>query len=200
MITIRIVLFYNIGICYRQITVFPKFCFASFECNNLLLAFQLWENWNLFSLPPFLGNAKDILLLHEEDAKEWALYLREIFIHVVEREEILLYPLHSFSFSHLESLHLNAYRCKLLILSNNLLKDLTPKKCQFLEKILHSMGSVVTLLCGMESSDPFYRLLNIPRKSWEISTEQEPDDYLSVIRQILDQGRDAKPFLTGFKC
>lgn len=136
--------------------------------------------------PP--GNAKDILLLHEEDAKEWALYLREIFIHVVEREEILLYPLHSFSFSHLESLHLNGYRCKLLILSNNLLKDLTSKKCQFLEKILHSTGSVVTLLCGMESSDPFYRLLNIPRKSWEISTEQEPDDYISVIREILDQG------------
>ncbi|XP_034356484.1 B-cell scaffold protein with ankyrin repeats isoform X2 [Arvicanthis niloticus] len=136
--------------------------------------------------PP--GNAKDILLLHEEDAKEWALYLREIFMHVVEREAILLYPLHRFSSSHLEVLNLNAYRCKLLILSNSLRKDMTPKKCQFLQKILHSTGSVVTLLCGMENSDPFYHLLNIPRRRWEMSTEQEPDDYISVIRQILDQG------------
>ncbi|GAB1288149.1 B-cell scaffold protein with ankyrin repeats [Apodemus speciosus] len=73
-----------------------------------------------------MRNAKDILLLHEEDAEEWALYLREIFMHVVEREAILLYPLH----------------------------NLTSKKSQFLEKI---------------------------------STEQEPNDYISVIRQILDQ-------------
>ncbi|XP_052035131.1 B-cell scaffold protein with ankyrin repeats isoform X2 [Apodemus sylvaticus] len=139
-------------------------------------------------LAPPPGNAKDILLLHEEDAEEWALYLREIFMHVVEREAILLYPLHSFSSSHLEVLNLNVYKCKLLILSNSLLKDLTSKKCQFLEKVLHSRGSVVTLLCGMESSDPFYQLFSIPRRRWEISTEQEPDDYLSVIRQILDQG------------
>ncbi|CAO2600131.1 B-cell scaffold protein with ankyrin repeats, partial [Lemmus lemmus] len=41
--------------------------------------------------PP--GSAKDILLIHEEDAEEWALYLQEIFIHIVEREAILLYPL-----------------------------------------------------------------------------------------------------------
>ncbi|XP_028616345.1 B-cell scaffold protein with ankyrin repeats [Grammomys surdaster] len=137
-------------------------------------------------VPP--GNAKDILLLHEEDTEEWALYLREIFMHVVEREAILLYPLHRFSSSHLEVLNLNAYRCKLLILSNSLHKDMTPKKCQFLQKILHSTGSIVTLLCGMENSDSFYHLLSISRRRWEISTEQEPDDYISVIRQILDQG------------
>ncbi|XP_060248642.1 B-cell scaffold protein with ankyrin repeats isoform X1 [Meriones unguiculatus] len=136
--------------------------------------------------PP--GNEKAILLIHEEDAEEWALYLREIFIHVVEREAILIYPLRSFSSSHLELLDLNAYRCKLLILSNSLLKDLMPRKCQFLEKVLHSPESVVTLLCGMESSAPFYQLLNVPGSKWEISTEQEPEDYISVIREILDRG------------
>ncbi|XP_042135909.1 B-cell scaffold protein with ankyrin repeats isoform X1 [Peromyscus maniculatus bairdii] len=136
--------------------------------------------------PP--GNAKDILLIHEEDAEEWALYLQEIFIHIVEREAILLYPLWSFSSSHLELLNLNAYKCKLLILSNSLLKDLTPKKCQFLEKILDSPESVVTLLCGMESSRPLFQLLCIPGSKWEISTEQEPEDYISVVRQILYRG------------
>ncbi|XP_027251577.1 B-cell scaffold protein with ankyrin repeats isoform X2 [Cricetulus griseus] len=136
--------------------------------------------------PP--GNAKDILLIHEEDAEEWALYLKEIFVHIVEREAILLYPLWSFSSSHLELQNLKAYKCKLLILSNSLLKDITPKRCQFLEKILHSPESVVTLLCGMESSHSFFELLNVPRSRWEISTEQEPEDYISVVRQILYTG------------
>ncbi|KAL1771979.1 B-cell scaffold protein with ankyrin repeats isoform X1 [Sigmodon hispidus] len=141
--------------------------------------------------PP--GNAKDILLIYEEDAEEWALYLQEIFIHITEREDILLYPLWSFSSSHLELLNLKAYKCKLLILSNSLLKDLTPKKSQFLEEILHSPESVVTLLCGMESSSPLFQLLSIPESRWEISTEQEPEDYISVIRQILY--RDSEDYL-----
>ncbi|XP_017651864.1 B-cell scaffold protein with ankyrin repeats [Nannospalax galili] len=133
-------------------------------------------------------NAKDIVILYEEDAEEWALYLREIFLHAVQREAILLYPLESFSLPHLESLSLNSYKCKLLILSNSLLKDLTPKKCRFLEKVLHSSESVVTLLCGMESSDPLYGLLKIPGSRWEVSTEQEPEDYISVIRRIIVRG------------
>ncbi|XP_011884253.1 PREDICTED: B-cell scaffold protein with ankyrin repeats isoform X4 [Cercocebus atys] len=133
--------------------------------------------------PP--GNTKDIIMIYEEDAEEWALYLTEVFLHVVQREAILLYRLENFSFRHLELLNLTSYKCKLLILSNSLLKDLTPKKCQFLEKILHSPESVVTLLCGVMSSHQLYELLNISQSRWEISTEQEPEDYISVIQSII---------------
>nr|XP_045248634.1 B-cell scaffold protein with ankyrin repeats isoform X6 [Macaca fascicularis] len=133
--------------------------------------------------PP--GNTKDIIMIYEEDAEEWALYLTEVFLHVVQREAILLYRLENFSFRHLELLNLTSYKCKLLILSNSLLKDLTPKKCQFLEKILHSPESVVTLLCGVMGSHQLYELLNISQSRWEISTEQEPEDYISVIQSII---------------
>ncbi|XP_046946720.1 B-cell scaffold protein with ankyrin repeats isoform X1 [Lynx rufus] len=135
-------------------------------------------------------NTKDILLIHGEDAEEWALYLREVFLHVVKREAVLLYRLENYSFWDLELLSLNSYKCKLLILSNSLLKDLTPKKCQFLEKILHSPESVVTLLCGVKSSDQLYKLLNIVRGRWEMSTEQEPEDYIAVIESIIFRGSD----------
>jgi hypothetical protein len=131
---------------------------------------------------------KDIIVMYEEDAEEWALYLREIFLHIVKRETILLYRLENFSLRHLELLSLNSYKCKLLILSNNLLKDLTPKKCQFLEKILHPPETVVTLLCGMRSSDQLYKLLSIPVSRWEISTKQEPEDYISVIKRVIFRG------------
>ncbi|XP_040822953.1 B-cell scaffold protein with ankyrin repeats isoform X2 [Ochotona curzoniae] len=135
--------------------------------------------------PELSGNIKDIIILYEEDAEEWALYLLEVFSHVVSREGILLYNLESFSLQHLELMSLNFYNCKLLILSNSLLKDLTPKKCQFLETLLHSPESVVTLLCGVKTSDQLYQLLNISESKWEISTAQEPEDYISVIESVL---------------
>ncbi|XP_042557514.1 B-cell scaffold protein with ankyrin repeats isoform X2 [Dipodomys spectabilis] len=128
---------------------------------------------------------KDILVIHEDDVEEWAFYLREIFLHVVKQEAILLYPLETFSLRPRELLSLNSYKCKLLIISNRLLKDLTPKKCQFLEKVLHSPESVVTLLCGVESANQLYKLLHISQSRWEMSTEQEPDDIISVIKQII---------------
>ncbi|XP_039704816.1 B-cell scaffold protein with ankyrin repeats [Pteropus medius] len=133
-------------------------------------------------------NPKDIIMLFEEDAEEWALYLRKVFLHVVKREAILLYRLENYSLRDLELLSLNSYTCKLLILSNSLLKDLTPKKCLFLEKILHSPESVVTLLCGVESSDQLYKLLNISGGGWEISAEQGPEDYISVVESIIFGG------------
>nr|XP_055198455.1 B-cell scaffold protein with ankyrin repeats isoform X2 [Nyctereutes procyonoides] len=135
-------------------------------------------------------NAKDIIMIYEEDAEEWALYLKEVFLHVVKREAILLYHLENYSFWDLELLSLNCYKCKLLILSNGLLKNLTPKKCQFLEKVLHSPESVVTLLCGVKSSDQLYKLLNIAGGRWEISTEQEPQDYIAVIESIVFRGSE----------
>ncbi|XP_045140262.1 B-cell scaffold protein with ankyrin repeats [Echinops telfairi] len=129
-------------------------------------------------------------MIYEEDAEEWALYLREVFSHAVKKETIMLYCLENFSLRHFESLKMNSYKCKLLILSNSLLTDLTPKKCQFLEKVLQSPGSVVTLLCGVKSSDQLYKLLNISGDRLEISTEQEPEDYISLIRSVLFKGSE----------
>ncbi|XP_016079068.1 PREDICTED: B-cell scaffold protein with ankyrin repeats [Miniopterus natalensis] len=128
------------------------------------------------------------MMIYEENAEEWALYLREVFSHTVKREAILLYCLENYSLRDLELQSLNSYECKLLILSDSLLKDLTPKKCQFLEKVLHPPESVVTLLCGVTSSDQLYKLLNISGGRWEISTEQGPEDYISVIESIIFGG------------
>ncbi|XP_070647245.1 B-cell scaffold protein with ankyrin repeats isoform X7 [Bos indicus] len=133
-------------------------------------------------------NAKDIIMIYEGDAEEWALYLSEVFSHVVKTEATLLYCLENCSLRDLELLNLSSYKCKLLILSNSLLENLSPKKGQFLKNILHSPESVVTLLCGMKSSDQLYKLLNISRSRWEISTEQEPEEYISVIESIIFGG------------
>ncbi|KAM8970695.1 B-cell scaffold protein with ankyrin repeats [Sarcophilus harrisii] len=133
-------------------------------------------------------NMKILLVLYEQEAKEWALYLRDVLLHIVKIEAMMLYSLTNSSAQHLELLGLNTYKCKLLILSNSLLKGLTPRKCRFLDTLLHSPESVVILLCGVKSSDELYELLTISPGSQEISTEQEPEDYISVIRSIIERG------------
>ncbi|XP_061047657.1 B-cell scaffold protein with ankyrin repeats isoform X4 [Eubalaena glacialis] len=42
----------------------------------------------------------------------------------------------------------------------------------------------------MKSSDHLYKLLNISGGRWEISTEQEPEDYISVIKSIIFRGSE----------
>ena len=137
-------------------------------------------------------------MIYEGDAEEWALYLSEVFSHVVKMEATLFYCLENCSLRDLDFLNLSSYKCKLLILSNSLLENLSPKKGQFLKNILFSPESVVTLLCGMKSSDQFYKLLNISRSRWEISTEQGPEEYISVIESIIFGGSVAKSYLFVF--
>ncbi|XP_068950056.1 B-cell scaffold protein with ankyrin repeats [Petaurus breviceps papuanus] len=133
-------------------------------------------------------NIKNLLMLYEEEAVEWAVYLRDVLLHVMKMEAMLLYSLNNSSDQHLELLSLKSYKCKLLILSNSLLKCLNPRKCHFLDMLLDSPKSLVILLCGVKSSDELYELLTISRGSQEISTEQEPEDYISVIRSVIQRG------------
>ncbi|XP_013360875.1 PREDICTED: B-cell scaffold protein with ankyrin repeats isoform X2 [Chinchilla lanigera] len=123
--------------------------------------------------------------MYEDDAKDWAVYLRTLFSQTVAREGILLYCLEGFSLRHLQLLSLTSYKCKLLILSSSVLQDLTPQKSEFLEKVLDSPASVITLLCGLRSVAPLYESLNISAGRWELSTQQEPREYISVIQRVL---------------
>ncbi|XP_063116620.1 B-cell scaffold protein with ankyrin repeats [Cavia porcellus] len=135
--------------------------------------------------PATPGSTNAILVMYEDDSEDWAVYLRTLFSQTVEGEGILLYRLGGFSLKHLELLGLPSYRCKLLILSSSVLQTLTPQKSEFLEKVLDSPASVVTLLCGLGSAAPLYKSLKISPGRWELSTRQEPEDYVSVIRHIL---------------
>ncbi|XP_065490211.1 B-cell scaffold protein with ankyrin repeats isoform X2 [Caloenas nicobarica] len=128
---------------------------------------------------------KDILVIYEQDAEEWALYLKSLFEHIVNEGGILLYNLETSSFKHQELLSLPCYKCKLLILSCGLLNCLNRKRSYFLEKVLKPPDNVVILLCGVENSDILYEILTLDGGSREISTEQEPEEYLSVVTGII---------------
>ncbi|XP_019382054.1 PREDICTED: B-cell scaffold protein with ankyrin repeats isoform X2 [Gavialis gangeticus] len=133
-------------------------------------------------------NAKDILVIYEEEAEEWALYLKSLFKHIVKEEGILLYNLEVSSLEHIELCCLSCYKCKLLILSNGLLKCLNQTKRHFLDQVLEPPDKVVILLCGVYNSDILYEILTLDKSTWEISTDQDPEEYLSIMTNIIQQG------------
>ncbi|NXY70754.1 BANK1 protein, partial [Glareola pratincola] len=132
-----------------------------------------------------LENTKDILVIHEKEAEEWALYLKSLFGHIVNEGGILLYNLETSSFKHQELFSLPCYKCKLLILSCGLLNCLNRKRSYFLEQVLKPPDNVVILLCGVENSEILYEILTLDGGSKEISTDQEPEEYLSVVTGII---------------
>ncbi|XP_058049528.1 B-cell scaffold protein with ankyrin repeats isoform X2 [Ahaetulla prasina] len=133
-------------------------------------------------------NTQSILVIYEEAAKEWALYLKSIFKHIVLEDRILLYNLKAGLIHHSEVPFLCSYRCKLLIISNGLLKGLNVKKRYFLDKILQPPERVAILLCGVEDSALIYQTLNIDKWNQLMTTDQGPEDYLAVISDIIQQG------------
>ncbi|KFP64081.1 B-cell scaffold protein with ankyrin repeats, partial [Cariama cristata] len=130
-------------------------------------------------------NTKDILVIYEQEAQEWALYLRSLFGHVVNKGGILLYNLGTSSLKHQELFSLPCYRCKLLILSCGLLNCLNRKRIYFLEQVLKPPDNVVILLCGVENSEILHEILTLDGGSKEISTDQEPEEYISVVTGII---------------
>ncbi|CAN0134411.1 unnamed protein product, partial [Bubo scandiacus] len=133
-------------------------------------------------------NTKDILVIYEQEAEEWALYLKSLFGHVVNEGGILLYNLKTSSFKHRELFSLPCYKCKLLILSCGLLNCLNQKRSYFLEQVLKPSNNVVILLCGVENSEILYEIVTLDEGSKEISTDQEPEEYLSVVTGIIQPG------------
>uniref|UniRef100_A0A663MVF1 B-cell scaffold protein with ankyrin repeats n=1 Tax=Athene cunicularia TaxID=194338 RepID=A0A663MVF1_ATHCN len=132
-----------------------------------------------------LENTKDILVIYEQEAEEWALYLKSLFGHVVNEGGILLYNLKTSSFKDQELFTLPCYKCKLLILSCGLLNCLNRKRSFFLEQVLKPSDNVVILLCGVENSEILYEIVTLDEGSKEISTDQEPEEYLSVVAGII---------------
>ncbi|XP_068798097.1 B-cell scaffold protein with ankyrin repeats isoform X1 [Struthio camelus] len=143
-----------------------------------------------FALGDLLSeHTKDILMIYEQEAEEWALYLKTLFKHIVNEEGILLYSLESSSIKHLELFSLSCYKCKVLILSCGLLESLNQKRSYFLEQVLKPPNNVVILLCGVENSDILYDVLTLEKGSKEISTDQEPEEYLSIVTGIIQSGK-----------
>nr|XP_060635146.1 B-cell scaffold protein with ankyrin repeats [Anolis sagrei ordinatus] len=129
-----------------------------------------------------------ILVIYDEDAEEWALYLKSIFKHIILEDRIALYNLNTMSLYDLEFQSLCSFGCKLLIISSKLLNGLNLMKRYFLDQILQPPEKVVIFLCGIENSAIIYQGLNIDTTNPLVTTDEDPEVYLTVISGIMQQG------------
>ncbi|XP_053556156.1 B-cell scaffold protein with ankyrin repeats-like [Bombina bombina] len=130
---------------------------------------------------------KDILVIYEGNAEEWATYMKHVLTQILEDEGILLYNIELESDEAMEYLSLSQYKCKLLVLTNYLLEILNRRQCTDILQLLHPSNSVVILLCGVENLDGFCELVPIDRDFHVIFTDQEPQDYMSVVNLVLNE-------------
>ncbi|KAI1888315.1 hypothetical protein AGOR_G00183750 [Albula goreensis] len=134
------------------------------------------------------SSAEDLLIIYEAEAEQWASYLRSIFADIVPEDGMCCYNIATVSSRKEDFLQLGSYRCKLLILSSGMLESLCQIRRFFLARVLRPAGSVVVLLCGVESLDPLLEVVPIGDGCLLISSEQDAHEYLTAVTEIIQRG------------
>ncbi|OCT99939.1 B-cell scaffold protein with ankyrin repeats [Xenopus laevis] len=130
---------------------------------------------------------KDLLVIYENSAEDWAIYMRELLEPSLNANGISLCNLDSETDEMLESLYLCGYRCKLLLLTNVLLENLKERQSSNFCQLLQPSSNLVILPCGLETLDGFYELVPIDRDLQVLFTDQDPQDYVSVVLCIVHE-------------
>uniref|UniRef100_V9KFU4 B-cell scaffold protein with ankyrin repeats-like protein n=1 Tax=Callorhinchus milii TaxID=7868 RepID=V9KFU4_CALMI len=138
-------------------------------------------------------HSTDLLILHEEEAEEWGRYLVQIFSEHFNQNSLHCYKITNAKELKSAAPQLASYKCKLLILTNGLLTGLTTSMRIHLGKIFQPPDNVVILRCGVVSSDKLYELICAERGYCEISSEQDPQEYLAAVTSIIKPGSLVKP-------
>ncbi|XP_075057205.1 B-cell scaffold protein with ankyrin repeats isoform X2 [Mixophyes fleayi] len=131
--------------------------------------------------------AKDLLVIYEKSGEEWATYLKRLLSSNLHIHEIILYDLDSNSNEMLKTLTQSKYHCKLLVLTSYLLKIFYENQCKLFSQLLEPSHRVVLLLCGVESPEELYELSPLERNFQVILTDQDPQDYISVVSAVMNE-------------
>ncbi|RVE60610.1 hypothetical protein OJAV_G00182720 [Oryzias javanicus] len=133
--------------------------------------------------------AKDLLIIYETEANQWASYLLSVFTGPISEAAICCYDISTVSSQQDDYLRLSRYTCKLLILSKGMLESLCQLRCDFLARILVPASQVVVLHCGVDSLTPLLELVPLDgNQLLQISSDQDPPEYLSAVTDIIRKG------------
>ncbi|KAF6738254.1 B-cell scaffold protein with ankyrin repeats [Oryzias melastigma] len=136
--------------------------------------------------------AKDLLIIYETEANQWASYLLSVFTGPISEAAICCYDISTVSSRQDDYLRLSQYTCKLLILSKGMLESLCQLRCGFLARILVPASQVVVLHCGVDSLTPLLELVPLDGNQFlQISSDQDPPEYLSAVTDIIRKGGSA---------
>ncbi|XP_072898430.1 uncharacterized protein [Hemitrygon akajei] len=129
---------------------------------------------------------RDVAILYGEDAGEWSVYLKDEFLQHLDPEGVCSFQIGLLNDLQTAAHTLADYRCKFLVLTLGLLNALDNPRSQLLSKVLQPPATVLLLLCGVPSSDDFYKVLPVESRFQEVSAEQEPWEYVSMVISIAE--------------
>ncbi|XP_060887785.1 B-cell scaffold protein with ankyrin repeats-like [Labrus mixtus] len=133
--------------------------------------------------------AKELLIIYETEAEQWATYLHSVFTGPISEAGICCYDIATAGRRPDDFSRLAEYTCKLLILSKGMLEVLGQMQRFFLARVLSPAARVVVLLCGVESLTPLLELVPLNAdECLQISSEQDAHEYLSAVTDIVKKG------------
>ncbi|KAM6894211.1 B-cell scaffold protein with ankyrin repeats-like [Lycodopsis pacificus] len=133
--------------------------------------------------------AKQLLIIYEPEAEQWATYLHSVFTGPISEAGICCYDIAAVSSRRDDFLGLVQYTCKLLVLSKGMLEGLCQKRRFFLARVLRPAAHVVVLLCGVETLTPLLELVPLNGdECLQISSEQHAHEYLTIVTDIVGKG------------
>ncbi|XP_074518353.1 B-cell scaffold protein with ankyrin repeats-like [Halichoeres trimaculatus] len=135
---------------------------------------------------------KELLIIYETEAEQWATYLHSIFTGPISEAGICCFDVAKASSWQDDFLDLAQYTCKLLILSKGMLEDLCKMQRFFLARVLSPATHVVVLLCGVESLTPLLDMVPLDGdKCLQMSSEQDAQEYLLAVTEVVKKGMSA---------
>lgn len=146
----------------------------------------------IFVISTQFVSEKELLIIFEQEAEQWASYMHSILTGSVPETGICCYNIAMVTSRRDNFLELNGYKCKLLILSLGMLEGMCQLRRFFLSRVLRPEACVVVLLCGVESLGPLLEL--IPLKGEEclqISSKQDAQEYQSAVLDIIRRGESS---------
>lgn len=181
---------------YVNVGIIGCVCFCVCHCwsSNVFKTvgsselFFLCIKWR-FPSKNLCPEAKELLIVYESEAEQWATYLHSVFASLLSEGGIHRYDISAVSRHQDHFLQMSCYSCKLLILSRGLLEGLCPLRRFFLGRVLTPADHVVVLLCGVDSLTPLLELVPLDSdECLQISSEQDVEEYLSTVMDIVGRG------------
>lgn len=164
---------------------------ADWSGFHIFLAMQWFDILALISssLSCICSPGKELLIIFEQEAEQWASYMRSVLSGSVPEAGICCYNIAMVSNRRDNFLELNGYKCKLLILSRGMLEGMCQLRRFFLSHVLRPEVCVVVLLCGVESLEPLLELIPLRgEECLQISSEQDAQEYHSAVIDIICRG------------
>ncbi|XP_040929187.1 B-cell scaffold protein with ankyrin repeats-like isoform X2 [Betta splendens] len=132
-------------------------------------------------------SAKQLLIIYEAEAEQWASYLRSVFTGPIPASGICCYDITGGSGR--DEPVLRPFACKLVILSKGLVEALSQRLRALLARVLSPAAGVVVLLCGVDSLTPLLELVPLDaNECLQVSSEQDANEYLSAVTDVVRKG------------